>query len=43
MQGPRVMNFGASKTDEDRLEKAQAEQRMRDNSPNVPEWKAWSM
>ena len=43
MKGPRVMSFGATKTDEDRLNKAHKETSWKDPSPNVPEWKAWSM
>ena len=43
MKGPRVMSFGARKTDEERLERAQAEQRWKDHCPNLPEWKAWEM
>ena len=37
------MNFGAAKNDEDRLVKAHAEQSLRDHSPSIPEWQAWSM
>ena len=37
------MSFGATKTDEERLERAQAEQRWKDHCPNLPEWKAWEM
>ena len=43
MKGPRVMSFGAVRTDDDRLAKAKAEQNWKDSCPNVPEWKAWSM
>ena len=43
MKGPRVMSFGAVRTDDDRLAKAKADQRWKDHCPNVPEWQAWSM
>lgn len=43
MKGPRVMSFGAYKSDEDRLSKAREVSRMADSCPCEPEWKAWSM
>ena len=43
MKGPRVMNFGATKTDQDRLAKAKKETGVKDPSYHVPEAKAWSM
>ena len=43
MKGPRVMSFGATKTDEDRLSKVREATRMTDSCPSEPEWRAWSM
>ena len=43
MKGPRVMNFGASKTDEDRLRKAKEVTGRADVDVPQPEHKAWSM
>ena len=43
MVGPPAMNFGATKTDNDRIETATAKNRFLDSSPTEPEWKTWRM
>ena len=41
--GRRSFNFGANRTDKDRLEKITRFNRALDHSPHVPEVKAWNM
>ena len=43
MKGATVMNFGASRTDADRLSKAREVTSRADVDVPVPEHKAWSM
>ena len=43
MKGPRVMNFGASRTDADRMSKAREVTSRADVDVPVPESRAWSM
>ena len=43
MKGPRIMSFGATRTDFERLNEAKKKNSISDPDPAKPEWQAWNM
>ena len=43
MMGQRVMSFGATRTDHERLTEAMSKNAIADPDPPKPEWKAWDL
>jgi hypothetical protein len=44
MKGARILNFGATRTDQDRMKQAKEKAAVADPDQSTkPEWKAWSM
>ena len=43
MKGSKAMNFGAHRTDQERLNEAISKNKISDSDPCRPEWQAWSL